>query len=61
MKKLKRANKEAFEASEDYANEWVEDGEDSVKDFVTRFMKLRKVHHMRAAKMEIIANTKASI
>lgn len=61
MKKLKRANKEAFEASEDYANEWVEDGGDSVKDFVTHFMKLRKVHHMRAAKMEIIANTKASI
>lgn len=61
LRQLKRANKEAFEASEDYANEWVEDGSLSVDDFVKEFLQLRQVHHVRAAKMEVLSNKKAAI
>lgn len=57
LKKLNRAKKEAFEKSEEYAEEWIEDGAASVDNFVKEFVELRKVHHLRGAKMEILENS----
>ena len=54
MKKLQKAKKEAFEESEELAENWVEYGEGSVNDFVKNFLEKRKIHHMRAAKIEIL-------
>ena len=51
LRQLNRAKKEAFEESEQLADEWVEEGDD-VGKFVKNFMEKRKVHHLRAAKME---------
>ncbi|VEU37442.1 unnamed protein product [Pseudo-nitzschia multistriata] len=56
IKKLQKAKKEAFEESEELAEEWVDDGVGTVDDFCKRFLEQRKVHHMRAAKMEILNN-----
>jgi hypothetical protein len=61
MKKLKEAKKEAFEKSEEYAEEWIEDGAASVDNFVKEFVQLRKVHHLRGAKMEILQNSRQAI
>mmetsp|Transcript_5223 Transcript_5223/g.12494 ORF Transcript_5223/g.12494 Transcript_5223/m.12494 type:complete len:301 (-) Transcript_5223:50-952(-) len=61
LKKLNRAKKEAFEKSEEYAGEWIEDGAASVNDFVKEFVELRKVHHLRGAKMEILENATQQI
>lgn len=61
LKQLNRAKKEAFEKSEKCAEEWVEDGVKSVDDFVKQFVEMRKVHHIRAAKIEILQNSKQAI
>jgi len=61
LKRLNRAKKEAFQESEDYAAEWIEDDGASVDDFVRRFVELRKVHHSRGAKMEILQNSHQEI
>ena len=54
LKELHRAKKEAFEESEQLAEEWLDDGATDVKDFCRRFIEARKVHHVRAGKMEIL-------
>ena len=54
LKELHRAKKEAFEESEQLAEEWLDDGAADVKDFCRRFIEARKVHHVRAGKMEIL-------
>ena len=54
LKELHRAKKEAFEQSEQLAEEWLDDGATDVKDFCNRFIGARKVHHLRAGKMEIL-------
>ena len=51
LRKLNRAKKEAFVESEQYAEEWVEDGS-NVEAFVRDFVEKRMVHHIRAAKIE---------
>ena len=53
MRQLARGKKEAFQASERMAEEWVEQVTD-VDTFVKEFVKERKIHHSRAAKMERI-------
>jgi len=55
LRKLHKAKKEAFDESERLAEEWVDDG-GGVDDFCKRFLERRKIHHMRAAKMEILQN-----
>mmetsp|Transcript_22931 Transcript_22931/g.54131 ORF Transcript_22931/g.54131 Transcript_22931/m.54131 type:complete len:408 (-) Transcript_22931:399-1622(-) len=59
MKKLQKAKKEAFEESEELAEDWVNNGEGSVDDFCKQFLEKRKVHHMRAAKIEILSNQRS--
>jgi len=54
LRQLKEAKKQAFDASEEFAEEWVEDGAQNVDQFVKEFIAQRKVHHERAAKMEIL-------
>lgn len=61
LKKLNRAKKEAFEKSEEFAEEWIQDGAASVDNFVKEFVELRKVHHSRGAKMEILQNSSQQI
>jgi len=56
LRKLNKAKKEAFEESENLAETWVEDG-GSIDDFCKEFLAKRKVHHVRAAKMEILKNS----
>lgn len=55
VRELKRQKKKALEESEDYADEWVNGDTDlSVTDFLREFLEKRKVHHERAAKIEIL-------
>jgi len=58
LHKLKKAKKESLEESEELAMEWL-DGDDAggkVNEFLDRFLEIRTVHHVRAAKMERIEN-----
>jgi ESCRT-I complex subunit VPS37 len=57
LRNLYKAKKEAFDQSEELAEAWVEDG-GNVDDFCKKFLETRKVHHMRAAKMEILKNSR---
>ena len=57
LKKLQKAKKEAFDESEELAEDWVENGEGSVDNFCKKFLEQRKVHHTRAAKIEILRNS----
>lgn len=52
IRALTKKKKEAFEESEKFAQAWIDDQEDSVDDFIKKFLEIRKVHHMRAAKIE---------
>lgn len=57
MKQLNQAKKEAFDQSERLAEDWVEsggssNGSNSGDDFVDKFLELRILHHVRAAKLE---------
>ncbi|KAL3923575.1 MAG: hypothetical protein SGILL_001576, partial [Bacillariaceae sp.] len=57
LKKLNKAKKEAFDQSEALAEAWVEEG-GSVDDYCKNFLESRKVHHIQAAKMEILKNSR---
>lgn len=57
LKRLNVAKKEAFDESENIAETWVDNG-GNVDDFVKKFVELRTIHHVRAAKMEILKNSK---
>jgi len=52
--KLKEAEKEAFDESETFAEEWVDDGANNVDDFMKEFIAKRKIHHARSAKVEVL-------
>lgn len=54
LKALNKAQKQAMDESEDFAENWVEDGASDVDAFVKDFINRRKVHHSRAAKMEVL-------
>lgn len=57
LRKLNKAKKEAFDESEGMAETWVEGGGNgTIDDFCKNFLDSRKIHHMRAAKMEILKN-----
>jgi hypothetical protein len=53
MRDLARAKKQAMDQSEQAAEDWLEQGGD-VDDFLNDFLKKRKVHHVRAAKLELL-------
>ena len=57
IRQLNKAKRQAFDESEQVAEDWVESGGD-VDDFVKEFLKQRVVHHQRAAKMEILQRSK---
>ena len=52
LHKLKKAKKQSFEESEELAYDWLSNGANDVDDFLEKFLKVRTVHHVRAAKME---------
>jgi hypothetical protein len=55
LRALNKAKKEAFDESEAFAEEWVEEGATSnVDSFVKDFVQKRKINHQRAAKMELL-------
>lgn len=54
LKELHRAKKQAFDDSEQLAEEWLDEGAEDVKGFCRRFIEARKVHHVRAGKMEVL-------
>ena len=56
IRKLKEANKEAFDSSEAFAEGWVDDGAPNVDQFMNEFVERRKLHHERAGKMQILMN-----
>jgi len=56
MRKLAKGKKEASQESERIADDWVEDGS-NVEDFVRNFVEKRRVHHLRAAKIELLKTT----
>jgi ESCRT-I complex subunit VPS37 len=51
LRQLATGKKEAFLESEQLAESWVEDGA-NVDAFVASFIEKRRIHHIRAAKME---------
>ncbi len=53
IRQLAKAKKQAFDESEQMAEDWLEEGGD-VKDFLDCFLEKRVVHHVRAAKMELL-------
>jgi hypothetical protein len=53
MHQLNKAKKQAFDESEQMAEDWLEEGGDVTK-FLDGFMEKRKVHHLRAAKLELL-------
>ena len=56
IRKLKEASKVAFDTSEAFAEEWVDDGAPNVDQFMNEFVQRRKLHHERAGKMQILMN-----
>jgi hypothetical protein len=55
IKDLTKAKKEAFDQSEQWAENWIENqGGAQVDDFLAKFLEVRKLHHVRAAKLELL-------
>jgi Modifier of rudimentary (Mod(r)) protein len=54
LRKLKESKKQGFDESEAFAEGWVDDGASNVDQFLKDFIAKRKIHHERAAKMEIL-------
>ena len=50
---LVKAKKQAFETSEQFTDEW-DMKDDNLAEFCQEFVKLRKIHHIRAAKLELL-------
>ena len=61
LRDLTRAKKEADDQSEALAEEWLEleeaGGSAGVNDFVRDFMQQRQLHHVRAAKLELLESS----
>jgi len=57
LKKLQKAKKEVFDESEELAEDWTENGVDSVDEFCKKFKAQRIIHHKLAAKIEILRNS----
>lgn len=55
IKELTKAKKEAFDESEQLADDWIENQDGAQVDaFLTKFLDIRKLHHVRAAKLELL-------
>lgn len=54
IRELAKAKKEAFDQSEQMSELWLENGATDVDRFVRDFLSLRKIHHKRAAKLELL-------
>jgi len=55
MRDLTKAKKQAYDESEQIAEDWLDDGDGSaVSQFIKEFLDKRKVHHVRAAKLELL-------
>ena len=57
IKELTKAKKEAFDRSEQLAEDWLEledAAQGSMDDFAKNFIQERKLHHVRAAKLELL-------
>lgn len=55
IKDLTKAKKEAFDESEQLADDWIENqGGAQVDEFLSKFLGIRKLHHVRAAKLELL-------
>eukprot|EP00557_Chaetoceros_sp_GSL56_P010594 CAMPEP_0176485520 /NCGR_PEP_ID=MMETSP0200_2-20121128/5081_1 /TAXON_ID=947934 /ORGANISM="Chaetoceros sp., Strain GSL56" /LENGTH=328 /DNA_ID=CAMNT_0017882165 /DNA_START=324 /DNA_END=1310 /DNA_ORIENTATION=+ len=54
IQRLKKAKKESFDESEDLARDWLSSSSpvSTLDEFIDRFLEIRMVHHVRAAKME---------
>lgn len=55
IRQLNKGKRQALDESEEYAEDWIEGGGD-VDEFVKKFLAKRKVHHERAAKIELLRN-----
>lgn len=55
MRRLHDGKRQAFDASERIAEEWVDEGKGSVDDFCARFLRQRKLHHLCGVKLELLA------
>ncbi|GAX23121.1 ESCRT-I complex subunit VPS37 [Fistulifera solaris] len=53
IKDLIKAKKEAFDQSEQFADNWI-DQQGNVDDFLAKFLEVRRLHHVRAAKLELL-------
>jgi Modifier of rudimentary (Mod(r)) protein len=61
LKELTSAKKIAFDESEDIARRWLDNVNTmSVDDFLETFVAKRKLHHERAAKLELLQATRSS-
>jgi ESCRT-I complex subunit VPS37 len=58
IKALTKANKMSYDESEAFGEDWVEENNVSVEAFCKSFIARRKVHHTRAAKLEILKSSK---
>jgi Modifier of rudimentary (Mod(r)) protein len=54
LKELAKSKKEALDESEQIAQTWLDDNASNVDDFLSSFIATRKLHHERAAKMELL-------
>ncbi|KAL7463168.1 hypothetical protein ACHAXS_003548 [Conticribra weissflogii] len=57
IRELNHAKKEAYQESEEMAEDWVESGGEGMSDFVKKFMEIRFQYHTRAAKAERLGMT----
>lgn len=55
VKEFTKAKKEALEESEQLATDWIENQEGAhVDQFLSSFLQIRQLHHVRAAKLELL-------
>mmetsp|Transcript_17996 Transcript_17996/g.27863 ORF Transcript_17996/g.27863 Transcript_17996/m.27863 type:complete len:385 (+) Transcript_17996:49-1203(+) len=57
MRALAKAKKQSYDDSEAFGEDWVEENNVSVDAFCKSFIERRKIHHMRAAKLEVLQNS----
>ena len=58
IRELTRAKRESFEESEKLADDWLDNGDkcaDTMDSFCRTFLEKRKIHHLRAAKIQILS------
>ena len=59
IRELNKAKKKAFDESEKLADDWLDKGdkcEETMDEFCRTFLEIRKIHHVRAAKIQILSH-----